>query len=171
MTSIYHYFKYNDDEINGVVYLEIDHENYAVKQILVTHDKIVASNRKDGEYHFYLAEGPIDCSEISDYGGSQINDEEFYSVWNQYLKTLVLDWNITKKLFPIGKRIEGLIEVLYPQGILVAILPDVIGVADYNECRENSRAENMYPQKRIEGRVNGYDEVNLWLILGDSKLM
>jgi hypothetical protein len=46
----------------------------------ITPNKYMASNRKDKRHHFYLAEGLVDINEIIEYGGFEINEEQFYSI-------------------------------------------------------------------------------------------
>ncbi|WP_088068065.1 hypothetical protein [Gottfriedia luciferensis] len=113
------YFSWEDDYIRGTTYIEIE-DGFAIKQIAVTQNRYIASNRKDEEHHYYLAEGKI--------------------------------------------------EVFYPQGVIVSISENVIGVADYIKCKDNSQPENLYPHHKITGKVNGYDEINMWLILENAKV-
>ena len=46
------YFRW-DDDIVGTMYIEVNN-GYATKQIAVTSNKYIASNRKDETHHFYL---------------------------------------------------------------------------------------------------------------------
>lgn len=160
------YFKWNDDYIGGTTYIEIC-DDLPSKQIAVTSKKYIASNRKDDEYHFYLAEGKIDENEIIEYGGTEISEGQFYSIWNNYRNEQIDTWNQTKEKYPIGSEIKGFIEVLYPQGIIVNISQNVIGVADYIKCRDRTKPEILYPQHKIIGKVASYDETNMWLVIDD----
>lgn len=164
------YFRWDDDEyINVTTYIEIDGD-YATKQIAVTPNKYIASNRKDKDQHFYLAEGQVDIDEILEFGGSEITAEQFYSIWNTYKNELCDKWNETKENFPIGEKIEGIIEVFYPQGVILNVLQDVIGIADYKKCSDSTTPENLYPGHKIKGIVIGYDEENLWLVIGNPRV-
>lgn len=159
------YFMWDDEEyIGGTTYIEIDN-GYAIKQIVVTPDKYIASNRKDEEHNFYLAEGQVEIDEITEYGGSEISEKQFFSIWNEYRNGLVDKWNNTKEKFPVGSEIEGEIEVFYPQGVIVNISQNVIGIADYNKCKDSTQPENLYPRHKIIGKVIGYEEENMWLII------
>ncbi|WP_335871857.1 hypothetical protein [Bacillus sp. 2205SS5-2] len=70
------YFKWHDDDFRGSVYIETD-ERVALKQITVTPDKYIVSNREDKEHHFFLGGGLIDPNEVFDYGGSEICESQF----------------------------------------------------------------------------------------------
>ncbi len=163
------YFSYDDEYVGGTTYVEID-EEYVIKQISVTPSKYIASNRKDEEFDFYLAEGQIDVNELLEYGVSEISENQFYSVWNNYKDELIDKWNITKEKFRIGDEIEGIIEVFYPQGVIVNIAQGVVGIADYDQCRNSTKPENLYPQHKILGKVIGYDNINMWLVIIDPKV-
>lgn len=164
------YFRWDDDDyIGGTIYIEID-DGYATKQIAVTPNKYIASNRKDEEHHFYLAEGLVEIDEIIEYGGSEINEEQFFSVWYTYRNDLIDKWNETKEKFPIGVEIEGIIEVFYPQGVIINVSQDVIGIADYNKCSDSTHPENLYPGHKIIGTVVGFDEENMWLVIDNPRV-
>lgn len=165
------FFKWNDDDIKGTTYIEIDDDNIASKQIAVTSNKYIASNRKDEEHHFYLAEEKIDVNDIIDFGGSEISESQFYNIWNKYREGLSDNWHQTKENFPIGSEIEGIIEVFYPQGVIISISQDIIGIADYNKCRNSTQPDNLYPRHKIIGKVDGYDEENMWLIIDNPKVL
>jgi hypothetical protein len=158
------YFKWDDDNLLGTTYIEIE-DGYAIKQITKTPNKYIASNRKDNEQHFYLAEGLIDINEIIEWGGSEIDDRQFFIIWNKYRNENIDKWNQAKESYPIGAEIKGLIEVFYPQGVIINVSEDVIGIADYYQCRESTKPENLYPQHKIIGKVVGYDEINMWLVI------
>ncbi|MGG0176478.1 hypothetical protein [Gottfriedia acidiceleris] len=164
-----HYFSWEDEYIRGTTYIEVEN-GYAIKQIAVKQNQYIASNRKDEEHHYYLAEGLLDVSEMIDDGGSEISKNEFYVIWNKYLEVLINTWNITKEKYPIGLMVEGIIEVFYPQGVIVNFAENVIGVADYTKCKESTQPENLYPHHKITGNVSGYDEENMWLIIEKPKV-
>ncbi|WP_129688244.1 hypothetical protein [Gottfriedia acidiceleris] len=163
------YFSWEDEYTKGTTYIEVEN-GYAIKQIAVTQNKYIASNRKDKEHHYFLAEGLLDVNEIIDDGGSEISEKEFYVIWNKHSEVLINTWNITKEKYPIGLEVEGKIEVFYPQGVIVNFAENVIGVVDYIKCKESTQPENLYPHHKITGKVNGYDEENMWLIIDNPKV-
>ncbi|WP_217594678.1 hypothetical protein [Cohnella sp. GbtcB17] len=165
------YFKWIDDDIiRGTIYVE-SLDGYAIKQIAVTPNKYIASNRKDEERHYYLAEGLLDVKEIIKYGGSEISRKQFYGIWNVYKEGLNDKWDITKLRFPIDSEAEGIIEVFYPQGVIISIAEHVICVADYNKCKGSTAPENLYPGHKVTGKVVGYDEENMWLVINNPTVL
>src|SRR5699024_9501655 len=163
------YFRWDDDDIVGTMYIEVDN-GYATKQIAVTSNKYIASNRKDETHHFYLTEGIIDVNNMIEFGGSEINEKQFYCIWNKYRDGLIDNWNLTKERFPIGSEIEGIVEAFYPQGIIVNISQNVIGIADYFKSKDSTKPENLYPQHKIIGKVVEYDEENMWLVIDNTRV-
>jgi hypothetical protein len=171
MNFMKRYFSWDDDDyIVGTTYIELD-DGYAIKQIALTPNKYITSTRKDNEHGLYLAEGLVNIDEIIEYGGCEITEEQFYIVWNKYRNDLSDKWNETKKSFPIGNEIEGIIEVFYPQGVIFIVSQDVIGIADYNKCSDSTHQENLYPGHKIVGKVIGYDEENMWLIIDNPMVL
>lgn len=67
--------------------------------------------------------------------------------------------------------VEGVIEAIYPQGVIVRINTVTFGICDYTECYNNSGSEKIYSGNRIKGIVVDYDEVNLWIVIEDSKVI
>ncbi|WP_164215541.1 hypothetical protein [Virgibacillus sp. YIM 98842] len=164
------YYSWDDEDyIGGTTYIEID-DGYATKQIAITPDNYIASNRKDKEHHFYLAEGLVDIDEIIKYGGFEISEQYFYSVWNAYKNALMDKWNETKERFPLGYEIEGIIEVFYPQGIVITISQDVFGITDYDKSRDSTNPKNLYPGHKMLGKVVSYDEENMWLVIDNPRV-
>ncbi|WP_176522619.1 MULTISPECIES: hypothetical protein [unclassified Bacillus (in: firmicutes)] len=44
------YFSWEDEYTKGTIYIEVEN-GYAIKQIAVSQNKYIASNRKDKEHH------------------------------------------------------------------------------------------------------------------------
>ncbi|WP_051271431.1 hypothetical protein [Shimazuella kribbensis] len=160
------YFRFEDDDPNGITYIESE-DGYAVRQITVTNNKYIASNRRNKEYGYWLAEGLIDGKEAADFGVDKIDKSQFEGVWDAYRAELLQDWQKTKDTFPIGQVVEGYIQVFYPQGVIIQISGSVVGLADYEECKHNIKSEKLYPNHKIKAEVIGYDEINLWLMLNN----
>lgn len=89
------------------------------------------------------------------YGGSEVSERQFYSIWNKNRDGLINSWNQTKEKFPVSSENEGIIEVFYPQGVIINIFQEIIGIADYNRCRESTKPEKLYPRHKITGKVVG----------------
>jgi len=59
--------------------------------------------------------------------------------------------------------------VIYPQGIIISCIKEkVIGIVDYDECKNSSYSENIYTGKELKGIVSGFDEINLWVTISSS---
>jgi hypothetical protein len=163
------YLKYQDtmNGLEGYVYIELE-DGYAVRQIFKSGDFYIASNRKDNKYDFWLAEGFINVYEYAD---DIIYDMEFNAIWQEFIEKLQIEWCTIKQTYKIGTIVYANIEVFYPQGVIVNIGNSVLGIADYDECKNSTTPDKLYPDHKIEAIVNGYDEVNMWPILGKSKVI
>lgn len=65
---------------------------------------------------------------------------------------------------------EGEVKCFYPQGVIFSV-GGFQGVANYNECLENSDKTNMYPKHIIKGIITGYNEMDMWIKITDSKVL
>ncbi|MED3571407.1 hypothetical protein [Cytobacillus praedii] len=154
----------------GTWYFEIDNDGVAYRQMVYHDDGIcITSNRKHYFYHFMLAEHPLDAQE-SYY--KEISQTEFEKLWYEQLQHGLEDWHRTKSLFPVGNRVEGYIEVFFPQGTLINLLePQAVGITDTSALKTETPAEWLYPRYRVFAEVSGYDEVNQWVLLTHSKVV
>ncbi|QTD41519.1 hypothetical protein [Sporosarcina sp. Te-1] len=149
----------------GTWYFEIDNDGVAYRQ-MVYHDDgtCITSN-----HHFMLAEHPLDAQE-SYY--QEISQAEFEELWYEQLQLDLEDWHQTKSLFPVGTRVEGYIEVFFPQGTLINLLePLAFGITDTSALKSDTPADWLYPRYRVIAEVSGYDEVNQWVLLTRAEVM
>ncbi|MED3549201.1 hypothetical protein [Cytobacillus praedii] len=153
----------------GTWYFEIDNDGVAYRQMVYYDDgTCITSNRKHDLYHFMLAEHPLDAQE-SYY--KEISQTEFEKLWYEQLQHGLEDWHRTQSLFPVGTRVEGYIEVFFPQGTLINLLePHAVGITDTSALKSETPAEWLYPRYRVFAEVSGYDEVNQWVLLTRSKV-
>ncbi len=149
-------------------YIEVK-DGYAARQIMKNDKRYIASNREDSQMEFFLAEGEIKVSEIE--GVDIIDKLEFENIWNEHLKRLYPKWVKIKETFIPDMTVEGKIKVIYPQGIILEVSNNVIGVVNYDECIKNSEWKSIYPSNKVKARIKGYDEENMWLILEDAKII
>ena len=164
------YYKYADEysEIApGMVYLETN-DGCAIRQITFNGKEYLSSNRKYPNGSMGLAEGQTDFDIIEEI--IPISKQEFDEIWNTHLAIHQNEWNATKEAYSIGKEVKGVIEIFFPQGVIVDLGGDALGVADYAESRASTTWENMYPWHHITAIVEGYDEVNQWVILGSPQV-
>lgn len=152
----------------GTWYFEIDQQGVAYRQLVIEDDgKCIASNRKDGDDHFMLAEQPIDTSEAG-----LIFIEEFEKVWSASLKSTGELWQRQKSLHPVGQRVEGAIEAFFPQGTLITLAnTGAVGLADTGELELTGKPQWMYPRHVVQAVVKRYDEVNQWIVLDQAAVL
>ncbi|MCL6605227.1 MAG: hypothetical protein K6T94_20375 [Paenibacillus sp.] len=125
------------------------------------------SNQK--KFEFFLSETDLP---LEDPKLKRIPQEEFEQVWDSINKSQRDVWLKLKDSLPLGTKIEGYIEVLYLQGVIVSIPDfDALGIADYAECAANSQKHNMHAGLIIKAEIIGYDEVNNWFLLGNPLVL
>ncbi len=95
-----------------------------------------------------------------------ISQQEFQAVWNQYLALRQKGWNAAKLNYPVGLPVQGAIKIFFPQGVIVDLGDDVLGVADHDACKQSRTSEFiMSTRLKLTAVVSGYDEVNQWIVL------
>jgi len=164
------YYKYADEysELDGgTTYVETK-SGYVIRQITVNGDRFHASNVSYPRWGLMLAEGHVEWDEIDDV--TPVSKGDFDAVWNAHLERRATIWENGKAAHPRGTRIQGFVEIFYPQGVLVNLGDGVLGVANWEECRASTNSENMSSHRKITGTVIGYDETNQWLILGSPQV-
>lgn len=114
-----------------------------------------------------LAEGEIEKYYIKE---NKIDKQIFEIKWIECTKKYRNLWNKTKKVYIIGKELEGRILYFYPQGIIF-YLGEIRGIADYEQYRKKSSSSNLYPGHKITGEVIAYDETNMWIIIGGGYII
>ncbi|OBZ18863.1 hypothetical protein A8L34_04740 [Bacillus sp. FJAT-27264] len=149
-------------------YFEVDEEGTAFRQVLIEKGKeSKISNLK--RFDFFLSEKELP---LDDPGLKRISKEVFEKVWDEINVNQLGTWLEQKEKFPLGTKVEGYIEVFYPQGVIVRIPShEALGVADYDECAKNSQKANMHKDLVVRAEVIGYDEVNYWFILGNPEVL
>ena len=163
------YYKYWDEDSQidgGYTYLETD-DGWAIRQITENSGRFFASNVRYPGWGLCLADQKIDHSELIDDEPPliPITKNEFDEVWNLHLSQRRPVWNKLKKAYQVGSRVEGMILVFFPQGVIVALGQHGLGVADYTDSKAVTKPEFMYPKHKITAIVSGYDEVNQWIKL------
>jgi hypothetical protein len=159
---------YNDIVENGVTYLETE-DGYTFRQITVNDNEYMASNILYPEWGMFLAEGQIDYDTIEEV--INISKEEFEQVWNSYLDKRINNWQKTKSEYPINKSIQGIIQIFYPQGVIVRADNNVLGLADFAETFASAPGLIPSTKVKITATVSGYDETNHWLILEKPQII
>lgn len=154
-------YPFEDLDIDVEYYEMFD--DFLLRQLTIMNGKPFSSN-----VQLHLGDGRFEISEDEDYV-DRMTKEEFDEVWNAHLENYRPRWEKAKALYPVGTHVTGALKIFFPQGAIVK-LKNALGVADYRQCRESTQPENMYPSHRITAVVEGYDEINQWIILGSPQV-
>ncbi|MCR8984265.1 hypothetical protein NW801_04110 [Brevibacillus laterosporus] len=153
----------------GNWYFETDQKGIAYRQIIIQEDgSWITSHRKHEQFHYMLAEHPLD---LDDTYYEKIPKAKFEELWSRFLQSTMDDWNQIKRSLPIGTKVEGEIEAFFPQGTLVNLVEEqATGLADTTSLRKATPPEWMYPGHKMVAIVNGYDEMNQWVVLDQARI-
>ncbi|MBI5929478.1 MAG: hypothetical protein HY862_09225 [Chloroflexi bacterium] len=167
------YFKYPNEysRIGGVTYNEV-HDGVHLRQVTFNGSEYLASNVKQPPWDLVLPEKDTDYDEVMlDVPEiTEITKQEFDDIWNAHLATRQEIWNQVKQIYPIDIEVQGKILIFFPQGVMVDLGDDAVGIADYKACRASNESEFMYPRHKITAVVKDYDETNQWIILDSPQV-
>ncbi len=138
--------KYENEEY----WIEIDEENYAIRQIIISEDNTEISCIND-----CLAEGKVYLYELAG-DISKIDKEKFDLKWKECTGQYFDIWNKIKLKYPIGSKFKGEFVRYHPHG---AIFKN-----GFAHAKKTDNAKYKIGDS-ILGKVNDYDESNMWLIL------
>jgi hypothetical protein len=164
------YYKYVEPDnypYGGTTYLETE-EGWAIRQITVSDDQYYASNGNYSEFGLILSEGYVDYDSIDEVAA--ISQQEFEYVWQAHLRQHNEEWELAKQRYSVGTPVRGTIRIFYPQGVIVELGENVLGVADYAACRSTARPEWMSSNHILTAVVAGYDETNQWIVLTNPQV-
>jgi hypothetical protein len=162
----YHRFSKPDGHPRGgdTTYAE-EEDGWTIRQITLRAGRVVAaSNILCPPWGLVLPDQRTVYEAFGD-AVTPITAQEFEAVWGEHLRQHDGHWQATKRAYPVGAPVVGPILCSYPQGVMVALGGDVIGIADLAACRASARWEWMYPGHRVTTNVSGHDEVNQWVVL------
>jgi len=165
------YYKYTFDEDiggNNEIFYHETKNGWTIRQIIINEISWITSNVKDSEGRLVLADTQLDYDSESDI--TTISKQEFDEVWHNCLAPRQAMWEKIKQIHSVGESVEGFIEIFYPQGVIVDLGNEALGVADYAACKASTEPKIMYPKHKITAIVQGYDEVNQWVILTSPKV-
>lgn len=164
----YYQFQDSDGPLgDATTYIEVD-DGWTIRQITVSPKETHASNIKYPKWGMILADQQVNYD--SEESVTSIAKDEFDSVWNKHLANRANEWSKIKEVYKQGKPVKGYIIIFYPQGVIVELVDGVLGVADYQACKNASSPENMYPNHEVTAIVNGYDELNQWIKLDSPQV-
>ena len=143
------YFEFDEHKY----YVELNNQRYAVRQITeYPNGRISLSSHENT-----LAENQVKVEEDDPF----LTEEQFNEKWNKELKTYSEQWERTKEEYPLGKKLTGVVQYFYPQGIIC----DVDGILAMTIDESYMPGDVMlYPDDVLDGVVIGYDEENMWVL-------
>lgn len=94
-----------------------------------------------------------------------ITKAEFENMWEDVTTPYRENWNNKKQKYKTGQVISGTIKYFYPQGAVLD-LDSTPGCAEISNCAD----KQLYPGCGIKGTVFGYDEENMWVLIGKCEL-
>jgi hypothetical protein len=147
------YYKYQDDYTPlGDAVTFVDH----------------ASNMKNPPWSLILPEKRVDYDFIPEV--TRISKEEFDNVWSMNLSSRSRAWLETKAKYVLRARVSGYIEIFFPQGVIVDLGNDALGVADWQAWQASTKPEFMSTGYKVTAVVSGYDEENQWVVLDSPQV-
>jgi hypothetical protein len=169
------YYKYLDEESsieNGIRYIETL-DGVSIREVTTNGTDYWASNAYYPGDGVTMGEGQYDYDALAleDWAMvTPISKQEFDQTWNAHLKAREPQWNAVKQVHPVGMDVNGFIEIFYPQGVIVRLGGDALGVADYQACKASTQPQFMYSLHKVTAVVKGYDEINQWVILDSPQV-
>jgi hypothetical protein len=160
------YYKYVDEYSHiapGMTYIETD-DGWQIRQITCNEEECFASNRKCPPWGLILGESQTDYDGFDDV--TPITKEEFDEVWNAHLADHLDEWEANKALYPVGKEVNGFMLIFFPQGVIVDLGDNALGVANYAASKASAKPDFiMTTRYKITATVKDYDEINQWVVL------
>jgi hypothetical protein len=163
------YCKYDDaySELDGgVTYVETN-DGWYVRQATLNGSQHLASNINDPRFGMRLAEGQISYDDLDANDITEIPKDEFEAVWDMILASHAATWRRSKARYALGSPVQGTLLIFYPQGVMVKLDHETIGIADHAACDASTTPEHMYPGHTVTAIVAGYDEQQHWITLGE----
>jgi hypothetical protein len=164
------YYKYDDEEgclDGGVAYVEVG-DGCVWRQVSVRGERTLVSSIQDPEHGLVLADVDMDWADLEDV--TEVSPSEFESAWALGLRSHRSAWDASKRAHAVGASVQGQVLMFYPQGVLVDLGAESLGIADFDECRAAN--QDRWPQcgQVLSAVVSGYDEKNHWLVLGEPRM-
>jgi hypothetical protein len=142
------YYKYPDEysEIaGGTTYIEID-DGWSIRQITVNGAAYLASNVSHPDWGMILGDKQADYEDLAAEGEViPISKQEFEAIWRAHLALRQAKWEAAKQVYSVGTTVHGYIQIFYPQGVIVNLGNDTLGVADHKACWASQRIRRRKP--------------------------
>lgn len=94
-----------------------------------------------------------------------ITETEFLETWNKVAKPYLAAWEKLKLEIKIGDRVNAVIILFCPQGVILKTEQSFYGIADYDECRNCFGVNKMCPNGILNLKIASFDDENFWLRL------
>lgn len=164
------YYRLSYEENDENYYFEINEEQTVLREVIEDEERWIVSSQRDEELHFCLYDQQFD-QDMNQAIREDISAEEFEKVWQEALKPYMKDWEKTMQTFKVGDHVKGIVEVIYPQGIILSLPNDALGVINVGDCVKGIPAESLYPGHLLKAVVAGFDQVNLWIKLEQGTIV
>ncbi|MFD1883908.1 hypothetical protein [Paenibacillus wenxiniae] len=160
------YFLYKEDK--QAWYYETDQEGNVFRQIAKEYDQAIKlSNQRKSLY--YMQEHPLD---LNDSELLSMQKADFEMEWRACNAGYMSGWEEMKTEHGIGTEVRGHIEVIFPQGIITCLnTTQYPGLIDYEQFAQQAQTSNIYPKAQWRGTIEGYDEWNGWIKIGNARLL
>lgn len=139
---------------NDAYWIEIGESGYATRQVNMELDNQVRVSCLED----CLTEGMIIEDEIEGIV-TKIEQHEFENIWNKVIERQRIFWENEKKYYAIGQEVRCKVKYCYPQGWVLKI-GELQGICDFEH--------EIYYNEIVLGKVIGYDEINMWLIIEET---
>ncbi len=98
-------------------------------------------------------------------GDISIERAEFEAVWNTAMASYQEEWARLRQRYSTGQQVTGAVMFFTIHGIHIALSDGGFAVTSYEAVRSRVDSSFLYPHYLIEGTVQGWDDVNCWLII------
>ena len=138
-------------------WIEVNDEGTALRQVTIDENNITSISCLEPCLADQYVDTENDCESIS--------KDEFEKIWENAVLPYREKWNTEKQKYKKGQNISGVIKYFYPQGA-------VLDLGDVNGCMniENCGNRPLYPGYKVRGTILGYDEANMWVLMGNCEL-
>ncbi|OKP96964.1 hypothetical protein [Paenibacillus sp. P46E] len=94
-----------------------------------------------------------------------IERAEFEKIWISAMASYQEEWTRMKQRYSPGQHVAGAVMFFSIHGIHIALSDGGFAVTAYEAVRSRVDHSFLYPHYLIEGTVQGWDDINCWLII------
>lgn len=154
----------------AVTYIEAI-DGWHLREISRGEKDVLACNVRHPQWGLVLCDDQGDYSEPDEkLGPEEITASEFEQVWGEHLRGRAEEWKRVRKRHPVGTRVEGKLAGYYPQGIVVDLGDEALGLVDHQSFRRKAGFDGFARYTTLEATVCGSDETFQWLLLEDIRV-